>query len=220
MDNKKTGNMLLLLAGVVSAISTGLTIWSLLNCMNSEKREREKARESIWQTQENMEIEKLKEQFLYLFQLYEDWEFESFVDFVEDESDDLKKCAASYFAERLYSYVKKNMKMIYSMDGDDGTGKKPFYMSDELLFCEPACQIWSQQEEEFVENFYLARGIEIWLLENGKFVVVTCIFFEKDGWQLIWRFQDRVIQNVSDIPVPFEDLETGLLQLIQEGENE
>lgn len=218
MDNKKTGSVLLSLVSVATAVSSGLAVWNMYSRMEMDRKAREEAREGIRQTQETMEKEKLKKQLLRLFRLYEDWEFESFADFAEDGDSDLRKCAANYFAERLYPYVKENMEMVSSMEGDTGTGWRPIHMTDKV-FDEPACRIWSQQEEEFVESFYLVRGTEIWLLESGQFAAVTCIFFEKDGWQLGWRFQDRIIQSASDLPVPFEDLETGLLQVMEEGEN-
>lgn len=216
MNNRKTGKTLLAVAGAMSA---GVAVWRVISYMEMQKKRKGETEANICQAQDRVGKEKLKEQFLRLFGLYEDSEFESFADFGEEGDVDLRECAADYYAERLYPYVKDNLKMVSSMEGDDGTGKEPFQMTDEL-FCEPACRICSQPLEDFFDNFHLVRETEIWLLESGQFAVVTCIFFEKDGWQLTWRFQENVIREPADIPISFEDLETELLQLMKEGEAE
>lgn len=212
VNNKETGNTLLAIAGAVSA---GVATWGVIHHMEMQKRKKERMEENIEQKEECKEKEKLKEQFLHFFELYEEDEFESFSDFWREDGTDLRECAADYYAEGLYPYIKENMKMVPSMEGDDGKGQKPFIMTDELFY-EPACLICRQPCEDICDGFRLAREMEIWLLESGKFVVVTCIYFEKDGWQLTCRFQDRVIQKPSDIPITLEDLELELSRLMWE----
>lgn len=211
MNDKETRKILLEITGAVSA---GIAVWGVINHMEMQKKKNERMEKDLKQKEECKEKEKLKEQFLRFFRLYKENEFESFWDFWREDGVDLRACAADYCVEGLYPYIKENMKMVSSMEGDDGRGQKPFVMTDELFY-EPACLICSQSCEDICDSFQLIREKEIWLLESGKFVVVTCIYFEKDGWQLTYRFQDKVIQEASDIPISFEDLESELSQLIQ-----
>lgn len=200
---------------ITGAVSAGITAWSIISRMEMRKKKKEGMEENTNLTQEDIEKEKLKEHFLGLFRLYEDWEFETFLEFGKEDVSDLREYAADYYAEKLYLYIKKNMKMIPSIERDDGTGQEPYLIPDKL-FHEPACLLCRQPCEDIYDSFHLVQELEIWILESGKFAVVTSIYFEKDGWQCTFRFQDKVIREPVDIPITFEDLEIGLLQFMKE----
>ena len=103
---------------------------------------------------------------------------------------------------------------VMMMEGDDGTGKEPFAMTD-VLFCYPACKIGCEIRELFSDNFVLCLESEIWILENGEFASVYCVSIGKDGGRLSYRFVDTCIKNPGDIPICFEDLESGFAEIIE-----
>lgn len=172
-----------------------------------------KRKEKEYLEKENLGKKAIQEQFLRLFCLYEDWEFDSFEEFGAEG--DRRESAARYYADRLYPYIKKHRKMVASMTGDDGMGHEPFQMTD-VLFYEPACCLFRQAMDHIYDNFRLIRETEIWFLESGECSVVTCFDFAKEGWHLICRFEDRKIQKPEDLPVSFEVLEEGFLQLLEQ----
>ena len=59
---------------------------------------------------------------------------------------DPREYAAENYAAQIFPYIKKNMKDVMILEGDDGTGKEPFSMTD-ALFCCPACMISCRIEE-------------------------------------------------------------------------
>lgn len=106
------------------------------------------------------------------------------------------------------------MKEVMIMEGDDGTGNEPFDMTD-VLFCYPACMIACEIKEFFSDRFVLCLENEIWILENGEFASVHCVSIGKDGGRLTYRFLDTYIRNPGDIPICFDDLESGFTQIIK-----
>ena len=55
----------------------------------------------------------------------------------------------------------------------------------------------------------------MWILENGEFASVYCVSIGKDGGRLSYRFVDTCIKNPGDIPICFEDLESGFAEIIE-----
>ena len=156
---------------------------------------------------------KLRECLLRLFRLYEDSEFDDSAEFLGDGSDP-REYEAENYSSQLFPYIKRNMKDVMMMEGDDGTGKEPFAMTD-VLFCYPACKIGCEIRELFSDNFVLCLQSEIWILENGEFASVYCVSIGKDGGRLSYRFVDTCIKNPGDIPICFEDLESGFAEIIE-----
>ena len=95
--------------------------------------------------EEGLTEEKVRESLLRLFRLYEDCEFDDLAEFLGAGSDP-REYAAENYAAQIFSYIKKNMKDVMILEGDDGTGKEPFSMTD-ALFCCPACMISCRIEE-------------------------------------------------------------------------
>ena len=161
--------------------------------------------------QENKLTEQqVKENLLRLFNLYEYGEFDSFEEFMTEDEQDLREYAADHYAEELYPYIIENMREVNHMEGDDGEGNEPFYMTEELFYV-PACKIYSDISEATYDRFELILQLEIWMLEDGRFAVVTCFDFNKDGWNLVYRVLDKFIEKKEDLPVSFEDLELGFI---------
>lgn len=158
--------------------------------------------------------DKVRRCLLNLFWMYDYDEFWHFRDCGCDDSD-LRDCAAGHYAPVLYRYMKKNMKTVYKIDGDDGTGCEPFDMTGHLFYV-PACRICSGPEEMVSDRFHLSLDREVWLLEDGRAASVYCMEFEKDGWRLVYRFLDKYIRMPGDIAVSFEELEEGLVHMMEE----
>ncbi len=163
--------------------------------------------------EEGLTEEKVREYLLRLFRLYEDSEFDDLVEFLGDGSDP-REYAADNYSGQLFPYLKKNMKDVMRLEGDDGTGKEPFSMTD-VLFCYPACMISCEIMELFSDSFGLCLESEIWMLENGEFASVYCVSLAKDGGRGSYRLLDTYIKNPGDIPVCFDDLESSLAKIIE-----
>ena len=163
--------------------------------------------------EEGLTEEKLREYLLRLFRLYEDSEFDDIAEFLGVGSEP-REYAADNYSSQLFPYIKKNMKDVMIMEGDDGTGKEPFSMTD-VLFDYPVCMIGCEIRELFSDNFALCLESEIWMLENGEFASVYCVGIGNGRERLTYRFLDTYIKNPEDISVCFDDLETGFTQIIE-----
>ena len=209
MKNKKVKTMLSALA-VVAAAGSGIC------CAvkhGRKKKTADMAADEAALHEEGLTEEKVREYLLHLFRLYEDSEFDDLAEFLDDGSDP-REYAADNYSSQLFPYFKKNMKHVMMLEGDDGTGKEPFAMTD-VLFCYPACKIGCEIEELFSDNFVLCLESEMWMLENGEFASVYCVSIGKDGGRLSYRFVDTYIKNPGDIPICFEDLESGFSEIIE-----
>ena len=209
MKNKKVRTMLSALAvvatagsGICCAVKHGRT-----------KKGTDVAVDEPVPDEEALTEEKVREYLLRLFRLYEDSEFDDSAEFLGDGGDP-REYEAENYSNRLFPYIKRNMKDVMMMEGDDGTGKEPFAMTD-VLFCYPACKIGCEIRELFSDNFVLCLQSEMWILENGEFASVYCVSIGKDGGRLSYRFVDTCIKNPGDIPICFEDLESGFAEIIE-----
>ena len=147
------------------------------------------------------------------FRLYEDCEFDDLAEFLGDGSDP-REYAAENYSGQLFLYLKRNMTDAMILEGDDGTGKEPFSMTDEL-FHYPACMISCRIEELLSDNFTLCLENEIWMLENGEFASVYCVSLTNGTGRLSYRFLDTYIKNPWDIPVSFDDLESSFAKIAE-----
>lgn len=164
--------------------------------------------------EEGLTEEKVKEYLLRLFRMYEDSEFDDLAESIQGSKSDPREYAADNYSGQLFFYIKKNMKDVMILEGDDGTGKEPFSMTD-VLFCYPACMIGCVINELFSDSFALCLESEIWMLENGEFASVYCVSLGKDGGRISYRFLDTYIKNPGDIPICFDDLESRFTQIIE-----
>ena len=210
MKNKKLKTMLSV-AAMVAVAGSGIC------CAVKNGRKKKTAdmtvKEAV-QYEEGLTEEKVRECLLRLFWLYEDSEFDDLAAFMQDKQGDPREYAADNYSELLFPYIKSKMAYVMEMKGDDGTGEEPFCMTDEIFYY-PACMIYRQMEESFLDRFDLYRHSEIWILENGEFALVNCIELKKGSKYLQYRFLDKYITEPADIPVSFEDLETGFVNLIE-----
>ena len=142
MKNKKVRTMFSALA-VVAAAGSGIC------CAVKHGRTKKGTDVAVDESvpdEEALAEEKVREYLLRLFRLYEDSEFDDLAEFLGDGSEP-REYAADNYSGQLLPYFKKNMKDVMVMEGDDGTGKEPFSMTDEL-FCCPACMIGCGSEKE------------------------------------------------------------------------
>ena len=199
---------------VASALSAAVAGAAVLGGIHyvSGKRKPKEGQESDIQ-EEGLTEGQVRECFLRLFRLYEESEFDDLAELLGDGSEP-REYAADNYSSQLFPYIKKNMKDMMMMEGDDGTGKEPFAMTD-VLFCYPACKIGCEIEELFSDNFVLCLESEMWMLENGELASVYCVSIGKDGGRLSYRFVDTYIKNPGDIPICFEDLESGFSEIIE-----
>ena len=195
MRNKKVKAMLSA-AALVAAAGSG--ICCAVKHGRRKKEEDMTANEPV-PHEEGLTEEKVREYLLRLFRLYEDSEFDDLAEFIQDSESDPREYAADNYSGQLFPYIKKNMKDVMILEGDDGTGKEPFSMTDEL-FCCPACEIGCVINELFSDSFALCLEREIWMLENGEFASVYCVSLGKDGGRISYRFLDTYIRNPGDIP--------------------
>ena len=129
-----------------------------------------------------------------LLRLYEDSEFDDSAEFLGDGGDP-REYEAENYSSQLFPYIKRNM--------------------TDVLFCYPACKIGCEIRELFWDNFVLCLQSEMWILENGEFASVYYVSIGKDGERLSYRFVDSYIKNPGDIPICFEDLESGFAEIIE-----
>ena len=199
------------IAAALSAAVAGAAVFGRIRYA-AGKRKPKAERENDVQKERLTEGE-VREYLLRLFRLYEDSEFDDFAEF-SGEGSEPGEYAADNYSEQLFPYIKENMKDVMMLEGDDGTGKEPFAMTD-VLFCYPACKIGCEIRELFSDNFVLCLESEMWILENGEFASVYCVSIGKDGGRLSYRFVDTYIKNPGDIPICFEDLESGFSEIIE-----
>ena len=184
---------------------------------NPVSRGKGQAEEEAAVQEEELTEEKVRECLLWLFRLYEDMEFDELAEFLDDSGDALREYAADNYSDKLFPYIKKGMKDVMMLEGDDGTGKELFSMTDALFSC-PACMIGCEIKELFSDNFGLCLESEMWMLENGQLASVYCVSIGKDGGRLSYRFLDTYIRNPGDIPICFSCLESGFAEIIRAGE--
>ena len=214
MKNKKVKTML---SAAVMMIAAGSGIFCAWKAGRKKKTENTEIKEPVFDeeglAEEKLTEEKLRECLLRLFGLYEDSEFDDLVEFLGDGSNP-REYAAENYAAQIFPYIKKNMKDVMMMAGDDGTGKEPFYMTDELFYY-PACIIGSRIRELYTDRFAMCRESEIWILENGEFASVHSVSLRKGSGRITYRFLDTYISEPGDIPICFDDLESGFSQIIE-----
>ena len=214
MKNKKVKTML---SAAVMMIAAGSGICCAWKAGRKKKTDDTEIKEPVFDeeglAEEKLTEEKLRECLLRLFGLYEDCEFDDLVEFLGDGSDP-REYAAENYAAQIFPYIKKNMKDVMMLTGDDGTGKEPFYMTDELFYY-PACIIGSRIRELYTDRFALCRESEIWILENGEFASVHSVSLRKGSGRITYRFLDTYISEPGDIPICFDDLESGFSQIIE-----
>ena len=168
MEKKKV-KIMLSAAAVMTAAGSGIfCAWKA-----GKKKKMAEVRADAPDLEEGLTEEKVRESLLRLFRLYADSEFDDLAEFLGDGSNP-REYAAENYSGQLFLYLKRNMTDVMILEGDDGTGKEPFSMTDEL-FHYPACMISCQIEELLSDNFTLCLENEIWMLENGEFASVYCV---------------------------------------------
>ncbi|SCJ15186.1 Uncharacterised protein [uncultured Blautia sp.] len=140
MGKKKIKTMLSAAAMMIAAGSGICCAWRA-----GRKKKMAEVRTDAPDLEEGLTEEKVRESLLRLFRLYEDCEFDDLAEFLGAGSDP-REYAAENYAAQIFPYIKKNMKDVMILEGDDGTGKEPFSMTD-ALFCCPACMISCRIEE-------------------------------------------------------------------------
>lgn len=198
-------------AAALSAAVAGAAVLGGIHYVSGKRKPKEGQEPDI--QEEGLTEGQVRECFLRLFRLYEDSEFDDLAELLGDGSEP-REYAADNYASQLFPYIKRNMTDVMMLEGDDGTGKEPFAMTD-VLFCYPACKIGCEIRELFSDNFVLCLESEMWILENGEFASVYCVSIGKDGGRLSYRFVDTYIKNPGDIPICFEDLERGFTEIIE-----
>jgi len=209
MKNKKV-KAILFVAVVVAAAGSG--ICCAVKHGRKQKMTEIKVNEPDLE-EEGLTEEKVREYLLRLFRLYEDSEFDDLAEFLGDGSEP-REYAADNYSRQLFPYIKKNMKDVMILEGDDGTGNEPFSMTD-VLFCSPACMIGCRVEELFSDRFALCLESEIWMLENGELASVYSVSLGNGSGRITYRFVDTYIKNPGDIPIGFDDLERGFTKIIE-----
>ena len=198
-------------AAALSAAVAGAAVLGGIHYVLGKRKPKEGQEPDI--QEEGLTEGQVRECFLRLFRLYEDSEFDDLAELLGDGSEP-REYAADNYSSQLFPYIKRNMTDVMMLEGDDGTGKEPFAMTD-VLFCYPACKIGCEIRELFSDNFVLCLESEMWILENGEFASVYCVSIGKDGGRLSYRFVDTYIKNPGDIPICFEDLESGFAEIIE-----
>lgn len=205
----KTEKAVISLAAMVAVAGSGIfCAWQ-----HGKKKKMAEVKVSERDLEEGLTEEKVREYLLRLFRLYEDSEFDDLAEFLGDGSEP-REYAADNYSGQLFPYIKKNMKDVMILEGDDGTGKKPFSMTD-LLFHSPACMIGCRIEELFSDRFALCLESEVWMLENGEFASVYRVSLGNGSGRIAYRFVDTYIKNPGDIPIGFDDLESGFAKIIE-----
>lgn len=208
MEKKKV-KIMLSAATVMTAAGSGIfCAWKA-----GKKKKMAEVRADAPDLEEGLTEEKVRESLLRLFRLYADSEFDDLAEFLGDGSNP-REYAAENYSGQLFLYLKRNMTDVMILEGDDGTGKEPFSMTDEL-FHYPACMISCQIEELLSDNFTLCLENEIWMLENGEFASVYCVSLTNGTGRLSYRFLDTYIKNTWDIPVSFDDLESSFAKIAE-----
>ena len=208
MGKKKVKTMLSA-AAVMIAVGSGIgCAWKA-----GRKKKMAEVRTDAPDLEEGLTEEKVRESLLRLFRLYEDSEFDDLVEFLDDGSDP-REYAADNYSGQIFPYIKESMKDVMILEGDDGTGKEPFSMTDEL-FHYLACMINCRIEELLSDSFVLCLENEIWMLENGEFASVYCVSLGNGIGRLSYRFLDTYIKNPGDIPVSFDDLESSFAKIAE-----
>ena len=198
-------------AAALSAAVAGAAVLGGIHYVSGKRKPKEGQEPDI--QEEGLTEGQVWECFLRLFRLYEESEFDDLAELLGDGSEP-REYAADNYSSQLFPYIKRNMTDVMMLEGDDGTGKEPFAMTD-VLFCYPACKIGCEIRELFSDNFVLCLESEMWILENGEFASVYCVSIGKDGGRLSYRFVDTYIKNPGDIPICFEDLESGFTEIIE-----
>ena len=198
-------------AAALSAAVAGVAVLGGIHYVSGKRKPKEGQEPDI--QEEGLTEGQVRECFLRLFRLYEESEFDDLAELLGDGSEP-REYAADNYSSQLFPYIKRNMTDVMMLEGDDGTGNEPFAMTD-VLFCYPACKIGCEIRELFSDNFVLCLESEMWILENGEFASVYCVSIGKDGGRLSYRFVDTYIKNPGDIPICFEDLESGFTEIIE-----
>ena len=112
-------------AAALSAAAAGAAVLGGIRYAAGKRKPKEGREPDI--QEEGLTEGKLRECLLRLFRLYEDSEFDDSAEFLGDGSDP-REYEAENYSSQLFPYIKRNMKDVMMMEGDDGTGKEPFAM--------------------------------------------------------------------------------------------
>ena len=105
-------------AAALSAAVAGAAVLGGIHYVSGKRKPKEGQEPDI--QEEGLTEGQVRECFLRLFRLYEDSEFDDLAELLGDGSEP-REYAADNYSSQLFPYIKKSMKEVMMMEGDDGT---------------------------------------------------------------------------------------------------
>lgn len=147
-----------------------------------------------------------KELFKYkLKHWFESMDVDELSEYLETETDDISliRYAMERYADRLFDYVEENKEMILKASGKDENEDDLFSLKIGVFDHQGICLDY-EAGEVLEDKICFSEGKELWLLENGDFVVIRCIGYEGADGNAEYRYLDYILSDFEEAGVDMD----------------
>ena len=123
------------------------------------------------------------------------------------------KCTMDRYAEKLFEYMKKNKEVPLRVEGKDKEHKDLFNIKIEVFDYAGVC-LDVDIRETFYDEAIVAVYKELWLLENGDFVVSQCVRYESCDTFVEYRNLDYKLEDFYDTGIDVADFFSYLKSIV------
>lgn len=135
------------------------------------------------------------------------------IDVIDMNYDGVVKYAMDRYAERLFEFMEENKEMLLKITGK---GKDEEYTFDIKVGVFDYAGICLDYElgEIFEDGIVISEGNELWLLENGDFVVIQCFVYEGTDGSVEYRKLDHYLEDFGTAGIDIERFLSCLAEIL------
>ena len=147
-----------------------------------------------------------KELFKYkLKHWFESMDVDELSEYLEIETGDISviRYAMETYADKLFDYVEENKEMLLKASGKTENEEELFSLKIGVFDHQGICLDY-EAGEVLEDKISFSEGKELWLLENGDFVVICCIGYEGTDGSAEYRYLDYKLSNFEEAGVDMD----------------
>lgn len=147
-----------------------------------------------------------KELFKYkLKHWFESMDVDELSEYLEIETGDISviRYAMETYADKLFDYVEENKEMLLKASGKTENEEELFSLKIGVFDHQGICLDY-EAGEVLEDKISFSEGKELWLLENGDFVVICCIGYEGTDGSAEYRYLDHKLSNFEEAGVDMD----------------
>lgn len=136
---------------------------------------------------------------------FESMDIEDLSDYLEIYTDGkgVIEYAMETYADRLFDYMEENKEILQKVNGRDNREEDLFSLKIGIFDYAGICLDY-EVREVFEDKISISNGNELWLLENGDFVVIHCIGYEGTNGKAEYRYLDHKLSDFGEAGVDVE----------------